>query len=215
MDSKNKSLNQSDDQEENQEIKNKYIIVDLNNENLAISLSFVQEVIDNQNLISIPKLNDKFSGIYNLRKEIIPILNLSNCIFNLSENNKSIIQKKIVILKVFKEKIGVLVDDVQDIIQISDSYIKNVSSAVATKVPLNYIEKIIQYNERAIVLFNLRRLLNDEFEIAEGEYSPQGFIQKESLDLNSRQTDAMKEISTIATGQSMIALSKMLKKKKK
>ncbi|MHA1672898.1 MAG: chemotaxis protein CheC [Promethearchaeota archaeon] len=218
MESKDKMVNTL--MEKNEEIEDRYIVFRLNDENIAIGLQHVQEVIDVQEIRTIPKLEEKFSGIYNLRNEIIPIINFSFCIFGASnkERKEEKTQLKVVILTLYNEVFGILVDVIEDIIKLSEEHYKQVPSSMATKVPLKYIENIAQINEKSIIVFDLKNLMEVQFALIDTfgtSSATRKLARKEILELDSKQTDALKEISNIATGQSMIALSKMLKEKKK
>ena len=68
-------------QEDQENEVSRYIIFELNKELLGIELTNVQEVLTLDYIQKIPKISEKFAGIYNLRGEVLLILDLAQGLF--------------------------------------------------------------------------------------------------------------------------------------
>jgi chemotaxis protein CheY-P-specific phosphatase CheC/chemotaxis signal transduction protein len=212
--------------------KQRYIIFEVNKEYLAIGLSYVKEIIEIEKIREIPKLSAKFEGIIHLRENIIPILNFNYCIFNKSdfadENQKSN-HNKIIIIRTSIGEFGILVDWVDDIIELTTENFENLPTAVKTEIPINFIENMVSIKNRNVKILDLPVILSkkfglDEFSIqdsdnTEGDRNKKvqlnKIAEKRNLLLSDEQKDALKEISNIASGKAVTALSNLMKSKSK
>lgn len=204
---------------ESQENIRKYIIFRVFNEFLALKLSYVQEVLDIEKLRSIPLIDEKISGMYNLRNELLPIINFRKILFdNLSEElnilpDKS---KRVIVLKSDKDFFGLEVDEINDILDFEDSHFKNIPSAIETKIAVEYIDKIALINNNLVKILDLGEIIKSEFDITflpEITMTEKKSSEGSSLILDDKQEDAFKEIANIASGHAMSALSKLFKQK--
>lgn len=95
----------------------------INNEEFALEIQDVQEIIKFTEVTPIPEAPKFVDGVINLRGLVIPIVSLPERLgFKKQINSKS----KILICNIEEEKIGLLVDDVNEIMFIDD---KNVSKS--------------------------------------------------------------------------------------
>ncbi len=225
---------------------NRYIIFQLNGEMLGLNVKYVREVVDLNEVRVIPKLSEKFKGICILRGEILPVLHLSKCIYgenfieavDTEQSGKRKIQKTIFIHGT-DEVFGLSVDEIDDIIELTDAAFKYIPSVVQTRIPLQYIKNIAQIKENTVITIDFLKIMKNNFSLYDGYFleeedeeesldSDTEFLQDENeevksskktkaesrarrlLDLNSEQLDALKEIASIATGKIPAALTQLL-----
>ncbi len=141
--------------------ENRFVTFCLNNEIYCISLKYIKEFrkIKSVNLTPIPCVPVFIMGLINLRGEFITIIDIKSF---LQIRKSQITEKtKIIVVKTNKIQIGIIVDDVFDIINIDDSYIiKNQTNSpdknkfVSSEVLLN--------NKDVINILDLEKLLEDE-----------------------------------------------------
>ncbi|MGD9579927.1 MAG: chemotaxis protein CheW [Vampirovibrionia bacterium] len=131
----------------------------LNNEMYAISLQYIQEFSKILNLAIIPCVPEFYVGLSNLRGEFIPVIDIKGF---LGISKTEITEKsKIIFVKIPKMQVGIMVDEVFDII--------NVTSDVINKPKITQIEtvkftsgEIILNNSNIINIFDLTKFLQDE-----------------------------------------------------
>ncbi len=141
--------------------ENRFVTFCLNNEVYCISLKYIKEFrkIKSVNLTSIPCVPEFIMGLINLRGEFITIIDIKSF---LQIRKSQITEKtKIIVVKTHKIQIGIIVDDVFDIINIdSKDIIKNQTNSsdknrfVSSEVLLN--------NKNVINILDLEKFLEDE-----------------------------------------------------
>ena len=95
------------------------------NEEFALGIEDVQEIIRYTEVTPIPEAPQFIDGVINLRGVVIPIMSLPQRLgFEKKIDNKS----KILVCIIGDERIGLLVDDVNEIMFIEDKYISKSSS---------------------------------------------------------------------------------------
>ncbi len=109
-----------------------FLVAKENNEHYAITLDYITEVCEAKitDLLKIPLVEDYILGILNIRGEIIPVISI-NKILNLPFSKENI-GYVVVIENNFK--IGIAVDEVKDIYQISSSSLKPIFHSQETRV---------------------------------------------------------------------------------
>ncbi len=222
--------NYGDDMYGNSRLQNGFIIFQLRGEFVAIRLAFVQEVFDAEKVRPIPRLSTKFEGIYNLRGEILPILNFEYCIFgNIRKDVAGEKQnKKIVVLNYSDQMFGIHVQEINNIVELGDNNYENVPDTVQSSIDLAYLDSIANESDTIIKILDVDAILKSKFPFLEkyraidsksSESESLSLVnrQKEDvrLDLNEQQKDALKEIMNIASGKAIVAMSKLMKNKVK
>ncbi len=97
----------------------KYTIFDIAGENFGIDIQWVVEILKPQKLFKIPELPDFVSGVISVRGEIIPVIDL-RIRFGITEKAG---KQRVVLIRLEEAKVGLLVDNVTDIAEISEEKI--------------------------------------------------------------------------------------------
>ncbi len=97
----------------------KYTIFDIAGENFGIDIQGVVEILKPQKLFKIPELPDFVSGVISLREEIIPVIDL-RIRFGITEKAG---KQRVLLIRFEENKVGLLVDNVTDIVEISEEKI--------------------------------------------------------------------------------------------
>jgi chemotaxis protein CheY-P-specific phosphatase CheC/chemotaxis signal transduction protein len=210
----------------------RYIIFQLNSELLSIPLKFVQEVVDLKEIRKLPRISENFYGVYDLRGEIIPIVNFAKLLFGVSARieltGKNVYHT--VILHLNNETLGIIVDDIEDISVILPDQFKNLPSAIKTKVPLTYIENIANIDGIIVKVLDIMKIIAEKSLMQTSEAvqvdklppskkagtqptTPKKKLNKTEsmLKMDKNQLDAVREISNIASGKAVMAMSKLFK----
>ncbi len=100
-----------------------YLVISQDNQNFAISIDFVNEVVElnsDMRLMRVPLAPDYIHGIINVRGDIIPVVSL-NAILSLSYDT----QKFAYVVIIDKDfKLGIAAEKVHDLVQVSSDKLK-------------------------------------------------------------------------------------------
>lgn len=130
---------------------------ELASENYGVAISDVHEIIRMVEVTKIPKAKQFIEGVINLRGRIIPIIDLRKR-FGL-ESKAVDHEKRIIVVRVDDQTVGMIVDAVSEVLQISPSQIEGVSSLVSSQVDTEFISGIAKVDNRLIILLDLGRVL--------------------------------------------------------
>lgn len=104
----------------------------------------------------VPDTPDFISGVINLRGEIVPIMDLRRK-FGLpsAEDTES---TRIIIVKIEEIVLGIIVDEVIEVIQLNDDSIENVTN-FCSDLSMDYILGAGKINDRIVTILKLDKLL--------------------------------------------------------
>lgn len=133
-----------------------YIVIQLGDEQYGIDIKFISNIVRMQKITRVPKVTDYIKGVINLRGEVIPIISL-RLKMGLSEDE---ITKKtrIIILKMDQhESIGILVDEVKEVVTLDEEHIEKVSYDKDDKA--KFLSGVGKYDEKLISLLEINSVL--------------------------------------------------------
>jgi purine-binding chemotaxis protein CheW len=109
-------------------ITKQYIVVQIGSEKYGIDIGYVDNIIRMQKITRVPKAQSYFKGIINLRGEIVSVMSVRKKMG--LEDDVFTNASRIIILKP-EEKglIGIIVDEVCEVVTLADSQIDPVSSS--------------------------------------------------------------------------------------
>lgn len=131
----------------------KYVTFRIGNEIYGIDIMLIHSIVDYEDVRSIPNAPAYVEGLYNLRGEVIPIINLhSRFQIPVAELADKDAVDGIIIIDVEKCKVGLVVDSVLRIIEIDTKQIQE-SSAGHDKIGNAYVTGVyIDKNEYIVIL---------------------------------------------------------------
>lgn len=133
-----------------------YIVVKLDNEQYGIDISLIDNIVRMQQITRVPMSQPYFSGVINLRGEIIPVLNL-RLRFDLPMKEYTN-ATRIIILKIENNaKIGVLVDEVREVVTLEE---ENIEKAVYDEQGINLVG-VGKYKDSLISLLNVQGMISE------------------------------------------------------
>lgn len=131
----------------------------LNNELYAISLKYIREFSKIINLAIVPCVPEFYIGLSNLRGEFIPVIDIKGF---LGISKTEVTEKtKIIFVRTPKMQIGILVDEVFDIITVPSDKI-NKPGVTQLEKGKYAIGEIIFEDKKVINIFDLEKFLQDE-----------------------------------------------------
>lgn len=133
-----------------------YIVVKLDNEQYGIDISFIDNIVRLQQITRVPKAQYFFEGVINLRGEIIPVMNLRNK-FDLELKEHTNATRIIIIKPENNAKIGVLVDEVREVVTLEEDSIEKVDY---DEQGMNLVG-VGKYNNTLISLLNIQGIIQE------------------------------------------------------
>ena len=138
----------------------KFAVFRLGEEDFGITIDKVVEILKAQKIYSIPELPEFFSGVINVRGEVIPLIDLG-LRFGLRGASR---KGRIITVRFEDEKLGILVDEIDEIVALSPEDITP-PPMIFKGLRTEYLTGLGKKDERIIIMLNLDRLLTSEEKI--------------------------------------------------
>lgn len=140
----------------------KVIVFKLNDEEYAISIDQVGSIEMMHPITRVPQAYDFIKGVMNLRGTVIPVIDLRKR-FGI-ESIEPTEETRIIVFHLENMEVGLIVDVANDIVDIDEEKIESPPEVVGT-VHIDYIEGVVKFNERLLILLDLEKVLTtDEIE---------------------------------------------------
>lgn len=142
---------------ENKEVK--VLIFSINGEHYATDIMEVERILGYEEPTTLPDSPNFVQGVINYEGSILPVLSLTKR-FSL-EKNEIKNDAKIIVAKQDGNKIGIIVDIVSEVRDVS---IKNIEAApdIVAGISQRYIKGLIKIDGKIIIFLNLGTILTEE-----------------------------------------------------
>lgn len=131
-----------------------YIVVMVGNEQYGIDISYIDNIVRMQKITRVPKVQSYFKGIISLRGEIVPIMSIRTKMG--LEDDVFTNASRIIILKLEEMgMIGVIVDEVKEVVNLSEDEIEKVSNKG------RFINGIGTHGDELISLFEIGAIVEE------------------------------------------------------
>ena len=145
------------DEVSSKELK-QYIVVKLGSEQYGIDIQYVDNIVRMQKITRVPKAQDYFKGVINLRGEIIPVMSL-RLKFELEADEYA---SKTRILKVEQQgAFGLIVDEVREVVTLDTELIEKITYDPNDE-RMMYLLGIGKHNDSLISLLNIQSLITEK-----------------------------------------------------
>jgi purine-binding chemotaxis protein CheW len=134
-----------------------YIVLRFDSEQYGIDITYIDNIVRLQPITRVPHTQPYFLGVINLRGEIIPVMSFRRK-FELPEKENTN-ATRILIVKVDGNKIGILVDEIREVVTLSEDDTEKLGSE--TNDVKAYITAVGKYNESLISILNIAGLIAD------------------------------------------------------
>ena len=138
----------------------KFAVFKMGEEVFGVEIDRVVEILKTQKIFTLPELPDFLSGVITVRGEVIPLLDLRKR-FGITSPHK---KDRIILVRYDSEKIGLVVDKVEEIASLSTENIINPPS-IFKGLKRKYLTGLGKKGEMIIILLNLNDLLTSEEKI--------------------------------------------------
>jgi len=139
--------------------KGKFLTFSVGREAYGIEIKFVTEIIGIQDITEVPELPSYVKGIINLRGKIIPVIDVR---LRFKKEPKEYNDRTcIVVIDIKEVSVGLIVDNVAEVINIDDSNIVPPPD-IKTGFHNRYVRGIGKVGNQVKLLLDCDKLLNEE-----------------------------------------------------
>jgi purine-binding chemotaxis protein CheW len=134
-----------------------FLVFKIGTEEYGLDIQKVTTIIEkDMNISRVPQTPGYIKGVINLRGEIIPVMNL-RIKFGMPETDDTE-ETRIIVIKLDDIAIGLIVDMVCEVIDLTDNQIEKVNS-FSTSYITDYIMGVAKLENRIVTLLNLQKLI--------------------------------------------------------
>lgn len=140
-----------------QEKLTQLVVFHVRDEEFGVPIEEIQEIIKAGNITPVPDAPNFIKGIINVRGDIVTTIDMRTR-FALGET-KNELSRHIIITKQNENLFGLMVDEVTEVLRISDKDIKP-PPALITQVEKDYVNGVVIYGGRLVILLDLSKVLS-------------------------------------------------------
>jgi len=140
--------------------KVQYMVVRLGDEQYGINIKYIDNIVRMQHITRVPKAQNYFKGVINLRGEVIPVMSL-RLKMGLDNDEFSNISR-IIIIKVDDAAIGLTVDEVKEVVTLDETCIDKVARDTNADDKLSFVTGVGKSNGTLITLLDMNMIIGDK-----------------------------------------------------
>jgi len=140
--------------------KIQYMVVRLGDEQYGIDIKYIDNIVRMQSITRVPKIQNYFKGVINLRGEVIPVMSL-RIKMGLEDDEYTNISRIIIIKLESDAAIGILVDEVKEVVTLDETCIDKVAYD-AMDERSNYITGVGKNNGGLISLLDMHVIIGEK-----------------------------------------------------
>ncbi|HLQ73851.1 MAG TPA: chemotaxis protein CheW [Bacillota bacterium] len=137
----------------------KFIVFEIADEEFAIPVEKVGAIERLESITRVPQTEKFVKGVINLRGVVIPVIDLRTR-FGL-ETKSYDESTRIIIIHLDETEVGLIVDQANDVIDISEDSIEP-APEVVDEIDIDYISGVIKIDKRLLIMIDLHRVLSIE-----------------------------------------------------
>lgn len=137
-----------------------YIVIRLGEEQYGIDIRYIDNIVRMQYITRVPKMPNYLRGVINLRGEVIPVVSL-RLKMGLPEDEITRVTRIIIIKSETEGNTGVLVDEVKEVVTLSEDEIERVSRE-SKDGKATFINGVGKHNNELISLLDLNSIALEE-----------------------------------------------------
>lgn len=141
--------------------KVQYMVIRLGDEQYGIDIKYIDNIVRLQPITRVPKVQNYFKGVINLRGEVIPVMSL-RLKMGLADDEFTNISR-IIIIKIDSDaSIGVIVDEVKEVVTLDESCIDKIAHDSKEDKGSNFISGVGKSNGGLISLLDLYTIIGEK-----------------------------------------------------
>lgn len=133
-----------------------YIVTQLGEEQYGIDINLISNIVRMQKITRVPKVTPYIRGVINLRGEVIPVISLR---LKMGLSDDEITKKTRIIILTLEQhdSIGVLVDEVKEVVTLDEEHVEKVSYDKEDKS--KFLSGVGKYDDKLISLLEIHSVL--------------------------------------------------------
>jgi purine-binding chemotaxis protein CheW len=143
----------------------------LDNEDYAITITKIQEIILMKPITRIPQVPEFIEGLINLRGSVIPIVNLRKR-FGLPARDFDD-ETRTVVVNIHDKTVGCIVDAVTQVMRISRDQIQSAPLS-ALAISHQYIAGLARLEDRLLLILDIDRIFDEQTSVVSGQWQEKG-----------------------------------------
>ncbi len=136
----------------------RYLVFQIAGQDFCVPLTSVREVVALPQTTRVPYTPSHFLGIMNLRGQIVSVFDLR---LKLGQKAEQLAETAVIICDYEELIFGVVVDFVKSVLQIESTQIQE-TPMVESKISTEYLEGVVEKDDRLILLLSLGKALSLE-----------------------------------------------------
>ncbi|MBQ3786964.1 MAG: purine-binding chemotaxis protein CheW [Lachnospiraceae bacterium] len=140
--------------------KVQYMVIRLGDEHYGINIKYIDNIVRLQHITRVPKIQNYFKGVINLRGEVIPVMSV-RIKMGLEDDVYSNLSRIIIIKIEADAAIGLLVDEVKEVITLDETCIDKVAHDIRDE-RANFVTGVGKNNGGLITLLDMNALVGDK-----------------------------------------------------
>jgi purine-binding chemotaxis protein CheW len=129
----------------------------LEGQNYAVDIMKIRQIIRPAKIRPLPQAPDFIEGVINLRGAVIPVMDLRKRFKMKTDTTR---EPRIIIVSVERHVMGVVVDDVSEVISVSQEQVQ--PAPQLSGIPGRFLAGACQWKDDILLLLNLDELLTSE-----------------------------------------------------
>jgi purine-binding chemotaxis protein CheW len=142
---------------DNKELK--ILIFSINDEYYAADIMEVERILGYEPSTKLPDVPEFVDGVINYEGKVLPVISLAKR-FDI-ENNKITSNSKLIVVKYENGKIGVIVDLVSEVKDVSSDNIEE-PPEVVSGISKRYLKGLVKIDNKIIIFLNMAQILSEE-----------------------------------------------------
>ena len=135
-----------------------YIVVKIGSEQYGIDISYIDNIVRMQKITRVPKIQTYFKGVINLRGEIVPVMSVRK---KMNLDDDVITNASRIIIKLEeKGTIGIIVDEVKEVVTLCTDEIDKTSGSKDGKAM--FINGVGKHGDELISLFEISSIVEEK-----------------------------------------------------
>lgn len=134
-----------------------YVIFKLGKEEYGLEVTNVREIQSIDNITTVHGSAAYIEGVMNLRGKLVTVINMRSRFGMAPQSEKR--DLKIVVIDAPDAPVGFIVDEVTEVVHISEDTIEKVPTHIASKIESEYVLGIAKRDERLITLIDPLKVL--------------------------------------------------------
>ena len=143
----------------------------LDNEDYAIAITKIQEIILMKPITRIPQVPEFIEGLINLRGSVIPIVNLRKR-FGLPPRDLDD-ETRTIVVNIHDKTVGCIVDAVTQVMRISREQIQ-AAPLSALAISHQYIAGLARLDDRLLLILDIDCLFDEQSSVVSGQWQAEG-----------------------------------------